>query len=349
MDGKIVLKVLVITGILLVVVFSAYKYTLLNSNNTIKHSNIVSAMNNSSKKITFKLFDPNKVTILRPTIYLRLKNGSVLAIKNRNPFKFEITSSISSLNKSINHMHIVKVYKVSINRNPSYVFRFAKKLNIDINKLYFNNITKTYIYYNTTHIFEYNIETGFFRFKLRNTSQVEPSIQKLPKNAFIAKAINYLKTLGLLYPNGYTVKVGNYLEVNGKPAIVTIVVQPLLDGIVVNNLAITVLLTSEGKLVGIEGVVLASIKPIGSYALKPPSKALKDLERYIREGRPMTDWYISWLAFTKMKVENLKLVYYVTPNLYVVPVYIVKGSYELHYDGINDKGPIKAIVLAIEP
>ncbi len=281
-------------------------------------------------------------------VQLRLSNGTTIIIKDRNPFNFTIETKTGLLNDSITALEEIKLYKLIIGKSQDYVLRLAKKLGIDTNRLRFNNITQTYIYYNATHVFEYNIKNGFFRFKLRKIPHANKG--SLPSNALIEKAISYLKSLGVfnLDDYNYTIETRRYSEYNRRAIIVTIVIRPKLDGIIIDNLAMIVLFTPGGKVVGVEGIVPTNIRPIGSYALKPPSRALKELEEYIREGRPMINWYISWLAFTKLKIESLKLVYYVTPDLYVVPVYLIEGGYELHYDNINDEGPIKAIMLAIE-
>jgi hypothetical protein len=333
----LILIVLIATSILVVTVLKLKTSKVINAtrNNIILNTSVTS----------FRLFDAKKLAILRPIVQLKLSNGTIITVKDRNPFNFTIIIS-PELQQALNQKVVneIKVYKVVIYKDPKQVFELASRLGIDTNKLYFNNVTETYIYYNDTHIFEYNVETGFLRFKERHISQNTGSC--LPDYALVNKALSYLKGLGIL-PANYSVKVGEYLKVNDKPLVKVVELQLKVNGTIVDNLGLSVLITCNGKVVGLEGVIPADTVTVGTYKLKPLDKVLEDLKVYIKSGKPMTDWYISWLVFTKLYIKNVTLRYYVTPDLYVVPVYIIKGDYELNYDVIKDSGNIKIMMLAI--
>ncbi len=52
---------------------------------------------------------------------------------------------------------------------------------------------------------------------------------------------------------------------------------------------------------------MTSISVEGVHATKSLSEIVEELKVKVLRGEPMTDWYLSWLAFTKLCIENVSL------------------------------------------
>jgi len=292
---------------------------------------------------SYILYEPGEVRILLPIVEYRLSNGTIITVHKKNPFEFDIELSPDISLKA--HPRL-KVFKVTYT-NAEDVFKLASMLGIDMNKLYYNNVTKTYIFHNTTHIFEYSVRNGFVRFKMRNIP-IEKNATFPSDEALIKKAIDFLKNVNLLYLRDYEVKVGDYYVVGGNVAIKAVVLQAKLDGVLVDNLGLMVLMGPDGDVVGLEGIVLKGIDVVGEYPVKALNDVVKELRVKISRGEDMIDWYLSWLAFTKLYIKNVSIQYHLTSRGYIIPVYVIKGEYELNYDIIRDKGEVHGLIIAIK-
>jgi hypothetical protein len=292
----------------------------------------------------FALYEPGEVRIPIPIVKYKLSNGTIITVYKKNPFRFDIELSPDI---SLKVHPRLRVFKVKIYTNAEDIFKLASMLGIDTNKLYYNNVTKTYIFYNATHVFEYSIRNGFIRFKLRDMP-VKENATFPSDEVLIKKAIDFLKNVNLLYLHDYEVRVGNYYVVGETVVVKAVVLRAKLDGILVNNLGLMVLMDSDGNVVGLEGIVLRDIDVIGEYITKSLIDVVRELKIKISHGKPMTDWYLNWLAFTKLYIKNVSLQYYLTSRSYVVPVYVIEGEYELDYDIIHDKGDVHGLIIAIK-
>lgn len=313
-----------------------------------KNSMVVSITNESTSypgkaPAGFYIYKPGEVEVLTPMVKYQLSNGTIITVYKRNPFKFILHPS-PGLDISVPER--LRVFKVSISGGDERAFELASTLGIDTSRLFYNNITKTYIFYNETHLFEYNAEKGYLRLKLRSAPTAAGEFP--PSDVLMAKAIEFLRSRGLLYMSDYTVRVGDYLVSGDKVLLKAVVLEAKLDGIVVENLGLAVVFDSNGKVVGVEGVIPAGIEVVGEFGVKSFSEVLKELKAKIADGAPMTDWYISWLAFTELRITNATIEYRLTPDGYIVPVYVLRGEYRLDYDVIHDSGTLECIIVAIQ-
>jgi len=290
------------------------------------------------------IYEQDHVRMLTPIVKYELDNGTVITVYKKNPFPFDIKVSPSV---EVTVPSTLAVYRAVLLRSSEEVFKLASRLGIDTSKLFFNNATKTYIFYNETRVFEYRISNGYMRLVLKTnpgTSQGSfPSDEVL-----VSKALEYLKAKKLLYMNDYRVRVGNYLIFGNGSVVKAVVFKAVLRGIEAENLGLTVLLNSKGEVVGLKGVVPVELEAVGEYRVKQLDQIVEELKAKIRTGAPMTDWYIDWLAFTELSIEDVAVKYHLNTAGYLIPVFVIKGSYTLDYDGIHDSGQIKAVIVAVE-
>ncbi|MDK6028710.1 hypothetical protein QPL79_04985 [Ignisphaera sp. 4213-co] len=309
-----------------------------------KRTMVDEGVHDTSMTSRFNIYSEDRASILLPMVQFKLSNGSVLVVHKRNPFEFDIDANLST---SMVIPQYLRVFRVRLYNSSQDVFNLALKLGINTVKLYYNERTKQYIFHNATHVFEYSVENGFLRFKLRETPSSD--VSSFPSDdILIKKAIDFLKERGLLYFSEYEVRVGSYLVANRTILVKAVVINAKLDDITVDNLGLVVLMNSKGDIIGVEGTILAGVYTVGEYRVKPVNELMMELKRKIARGEPMTNWYISWLAFTKLRITDLTLRYYMTYDGYLVPVYIMKGYYELDYDTIRDSGEIRGLMVAIK-
>ena len=70
------------------------------------------------------------------------------------------------------------------------------------------------------------------------------------------------------------------------------------------------------------------------------------LAERVRGDVEANDWYLSNLAFTKLTITNISLVYTIAPDG-ILPVYMLHGKYVLEYGGIKDSGEINGTMIAV--
>lgn len=291
----------------------------------------------------FLIYGQGGARKLVPMVEYELSNGSVITVYKSNPFPFEV--KLSS-NASVSAPSTITVYKVVPLSSGEEVLELASKLGVDAESLAFNSETGTYIFHNETHTFEYRISNGYVRLAPRSISGSGGSFP--PDEVLVSKALEYLKARGLLYMSDYRVHVGDYLVRNGSPVLKAVRVEAVIDGVEAGNLGLVVILNSRGEVVGLEGIVLARLEAVGQYRVKQLSHAIEELRDKIKSGASMTDWYINWLAFTELRIENVTIKYHLNTEGYLIPVFIMRGSYTLDYDEIHDSGQVEAVIVAIE-
>lgn len=283
----------------------------------------------------FEIYNPEKVRVALPVVYYKLDNGSIIKIHNRNPFPF----SIQLPTEKLVFPNSLTVYKIGRYKNPDEVFHIASKFGISSDKLYYNNITGAYLYHDNNLSFEYETRTGFVRVVFKNPVSVEQ------KDTWTEKALSFLKAKDLLYMQNYTVEVVDYRKLNNKSFLKAVIVKPKLENIVVDNLGFAIVFEGD-KIVRIEGVLPKKIVPVKKYKLKAFPEAIEELKEKLKKGEPMKNWYISWMAFTEMNIQNITLTYRLNFEGYIVPVYTMHGTYVLDYMNLHDKGNITAIIVA---
>ncbi|WP_223209006.1 MULTISPECIES: hypothetical protein [Pyrococcus] len=299
-------------------------------------ASIVSDTRKEQVQGSFELYDPEKVRVVLPVVYYKLENGSIIRIHEKNPFPFSIKLSV----RKATFPNSLTVYKIEKYKNPEKIFQIASKFGISPDKLYYNNITGAYLYHDSNITFEYETKTGFIRvvFKSPISSNLNGNITE--------RALNFLKARGLLYMQNYTIKVVDYRKLNNSSSLKAVIVKPKLETFVVDNLGFAIVLEGD-KIIRIEGVLPQKIVPIGRYEIKTIPESIKELEEKLRRGEPMRDWYISWMAFTEMNIQNITLTYRLNSEGYIVPVYNMHGTYMLDYKNLHEKGNITAMIVAI--
>ncbi len=295
--------------------------------------------------INFSLFDPGRVYRIAPMVKYELGDGTVITVYRRNPFEFSI---VADINGSLSLPSRLTVYKIDVRRSDIEVFDMASSLGVDTDRLFYNNVTETYLFHNDTCVFEYTVRSGFIRLKLNTRSSIGNNAGFPPDNVLIDRALTFLKSHNLFYLKDYEVRVGDYYKVGNKVLIKAVVFRAKLDGIRVGNLGLTVLVGPKGNVIGVEGIMPLSIEKVGEYPVKSLSELLGELRKKIANGDPMTDWYISWLAFTKLIINDIRVQYHVAAGNYIVPVFVFDGEYELDYENIHDKGEVHGVLLAVK-
>ncbi len=291
------------------------------------------------------LLDPNKIYRLAPMVKYKLSNGTVITVYKRNPFNFSIIVDVNSSQKPPSRL---TVYKVNVRRNESEIFKLAARIGVDAKRLFYNNVTGTYLFHNNTCTFEYTVRNGFLRSKLNNEIKDNGNTSFPSDDVLINKALEFLRSNGLFSFKDYDVKVGDYYKKDDRVLIKAVVFQAKFNGIRAGNLGLMVLLDQRGSIIGFEGIIPLSIEKIGEYPVIPLDDIPVILKKKIANGDPMRDWYISWLAFTKLYIKDIRLQYYMTFDGYLVPIYVFKGEYTLDYDEIQDKGEVHGVLLAIK-
>jgi len=306
----------------------------------VKSTNTISKI---SRPINFTLYDPRKVMISRPKVIYKLDNGSVIIVDRKNPFEFHIIVDPSLY---LTTPTTLKVYRIEIYTTAEEVLSLARRLGIEVGKLYFNNITKKYLFYNDRFSFEYSIDNGFVRVQYHIKEQSSESMFS-SENVLIKNALSFLRDRGLIYVNDYDIKVKDYLVSNSTVVLKSVTLYPKIDGVIAKNFGFMVILDSAGNIVGFEGIVIENLDVVGEYRAKSIDDVVKELKKKISHGDPMTDWFIDWLAFTDLKIKNMTLQYFLTSKGYIVPIYVIDCEYSLDYNGIHDKGTTQAMIIAI--
>jgi hypothetical protein len=266
----------------------------------------------SGSSTQFQLIDPEKTAILRPVVYYNLPNGSVIEVKDKNPFPFTIELAADFEDKL---PETIKVYGYEIYRKSEEVFRIAKSFGVPADKLYYNEITQAYLYHDDSMSFEYYTSTGYFRV-----------VFKAPKaeNASVFGLLDYehreiKKSGGVFFArtfDGYSSNIGVLVK------------------------------SDESGVKSIEGLLLKDVKSKGMYRVLPLRAIPEKLAERVRGDVKANDWYLSNIAFTKLTITNISLIYTITPDG-ILPVYELHGKYELDYGGIRDSGEVYGRVIAV--
>lgn len=142
--------------------------------------------------------------------------------------------------------------------------------------------------------------------------------------------------MGLLKVDEYTLKVSDYKVVDSKPVLKSIILRPKVDEYEIGGGIMMVMDAEDNKV--IEGRIVDKIERIKKYEVKTIMEAMDELKTKIAEDEHMTDWEIDWSSFTKLNIKSIKLKYYESIEEYFIPVYEMKCTYVLEYDGILDYG-----------
>ncbi len=264
----------------------------------------------------FKLIDSEKVSVLRPVIYYNLPNGSVLEVKDKNPFPFEIELAENVKNLSL--PETIEVYGYEIYQKPDEVFRIAKSFGVPADKLCYNEVTHAYLYHDDRLSFEYYTPTGYFRV-----------VFQTPK---AEKATALLKNFGVLNYDYREIKRehGTFFArtFNGYPSNIGVFVR------------------FDKGIRSVEGLLLKDVQSKGSYKVLPVKDIPEKLAERVKGNVKVDDWYLSNIAFTKLTITNISLVYTITPDS-ILPVYTLHGKYVLEYGGIKDSGEINGTMIAV--
>ncbi|WP_202320667.1 hypothetical protein [Archaeoglobus neptunius] len=265
----------------------------------------------------FNLIDPEKTAILRPVVYYNLPNGSVIEVKDKNPFPFtiELVENV----KNLKVPETIEVYSYEVYQKPDEVFRMAKSFGVSADKLYYNKVTKAYLYNDDKLNFEYYASTGYFRV-----------IFKTPR-----EATTFLKSSGLLDYEYKEIKKehGTFFArtFNGFSS----------------NIGVFVKFDKAGVR-SVEGLLLKDVQPKGRYKVLPVVDIPEKLAERVKGDVKADDWYLSNIAFTKLTITNVSLVYTITPDG-ILPVYRLHGKYAVEYDGIKDSGEVDGRIVAVLP
>lgn len=264
---------------------------------------------------TFKLFDSGKTAILRPVIYYNLPNGSVIEVRDSNPFPFTIELASGGLGINAPSKSL-EVYTYETYKKPEEIKVIAKSFGASLDKLYYNEITHAYLYNDEKLSFEYYPNTGYLRILFKNSSLEKASIlngllnysyQKIEKNGRVFYARNF---------DGLSSNVGLLVK------------------------------SDEKGIRSIEGILLKSVKLKGKYELIPIDRIPEMLEKRVKGDLKADDWYLSNIAFTKLTLTNVSLMYTITPDG-ILPVYWFEGKYELDFEGIKDSGTVEGRIVAV--
>ncbi|MBC7091775.1 MAG: hypothetical protein H5T50_07725 [Nitrososphaeria archaeon] len=278
-----------------------------------------------------------------PSVVYIMENGTEFVVEKKNPFPFEIELNLPSQPDFPKQLYVYKIY---VNKSENCARVLASKYGF--NNLYYNKDVNVFLANNLTHSFEFYTVTGYFRIMRINMSPVKEEFTN--KNIPIDVVLEILRDKGLLKVNEYTVKVGDYEVIDNRPVLKSIVLKPKIDGYEIDA-GIIVVLDSKLNIVSIEGTVLDKIEGIKKYEVKSVEEVVDELKTKVANGEPMIDWEIDWIAFTKLSINSIKLKYYWTKEDYFIPVYEIRCTYVLEFDGIRDYGgwgEVTANIIAIK-
>lgn len=237
-------------------------------------------------------------------------------MKDKNPFPFTIELAENVKNLAL--PETIEVYGYEIYQKPDEVFRIAKSFGVPADKLCYNEVTHAYLYHDDRPSFEYYTSTGYFRV-----------VFQTPK---AEKATALLKNFGVLNYNYREIKKehGTFFArtFNGYPSNIGVFVR------------------FDKGIRSVEGLLLKDVQSKGSYKVLPVKDIPERLAERVKGNVKADDWYLSNIAFTKLTITNISLVYTITPDG-ILPVYMLHGKYVLEYGGIKDSGEVDGRIVAV--
>lgn len=284
------------------------------------------------------LIESGSTRFLRPIEYYRLENGTIVKVERYNPFPFKITLA-SNVSLDL-HADSLAVYRVYFASTPEEVVKIASRLlGIQPSSYEYNDDTSTYIIRTGggSVVLEYTATTGFFRITYMNPQDLNP-------DDFMAKRVKPLVAPQFTYEAKAGIKpsktIGSTTLERSKVYIW------ILDGIPTTS-KIVFKLDENERIVGIEGVIPLSVEEVGVYNLISLNMIPQLLSERVSGKINSSDWYITKLGFTSLTITSIKLVYKVTPENYLVPVYSFEGEWELEYGGIQARGSLEGLIVAV--